>query len=480
MAFLKHKSIDYSHHHDLTEDQMNLINSGYSDNQVNSNLSPLKRNPVNPFGYQIRLLTALTLGAIAAVGWWFWPSEPKYLGKFYLLLAPIPQNQTDSLTEYSKNELEFSTQTALMRNPQVLQPVLAKLSLPYSNFSESATSPLTIKRLEQTPIVEVTYEDRDPLKIEQVLKNLASVYLDYGMKSQQNQSPQQSRLIQKELSQINQRLSQSQQQLDTFRTSYNLYNPEQQAKILSEQLAKLEMDSYQTKMQLQEMTTLYQSLKQQLNLTPEQVIASTDLSTSPYYQNLVKQLHEVNLELAQKSSVFLADSPVIQELKDKQKNLQDLIQQEQAKIPKDRQGQIQVNSSPNALRLSLNQQYIQAANNVQVLQSREKIIDEQIQSLKSQIEKIPALSRRYTELQQQFNREQSSLNNYLTAQNQARKETVKSSSWQLLSKPQLSKVPTSPDPQKNLVLGLLSGASLGLLTSILLESLLTPLLRKKN
>lgn len=456
---------------------MNPTDSTHSKNHQHQIYSrPWQFKGEQIFGYQFRLLTAVTLGVMSGVCWWLWQSETKYIGKFYLLLAPIPQNSTNTLAQYSKNELELSTQTELLRNPQVLKPILAQ----YPDLNDQSKNPLMIKRLEQTPIVEITLEDQDPYKIEQVLKQLATGYLSYRNTATQTQDHQQSGLIKKELSQINQRLSQSQKQLDTFQSNYSLYNPEQQAKLLSEQLANLEMESYQTKIQLQETTTLYRTLEQQLKVTPEQAIASTDLSESPYYQNLVKQLQEVKIELAQESSIFLESSPNIQALKEKQKNLQTLIAKEEAKIPKNQQGKITINSSQNALRLSLNQQYIQAANQLQVLQSREAVLKEQIENLKNKIKKIPVLARQYAELQQKITIEKTNLNQYLESQNQLNNETTQSSPWQLLSSPQLTKITTAPTPQENLILGLLAGSSLGLIFSLLIENLFSPLFNKKN
>jgi succinoglycan biosynthesis transport protein ExoP len=422
-------------------------------------------------GYRIRLLTALILGVIAGVCWWIWQPQSKYVGKFYLLLAPLTE---------SENEVEIATQAELLRSSRVLTPILEQLSLQDLDLNYPTKSPLTIKRLEHTKIVEISYDNQDPLKIELVLKEIANGYINYGSESHQTHFNQQSAIIEKEISQIHQRVSESQKQLDIFRSSYPLYNPEQQIKILSEQLANLEMESYQTQIQLQETTTLYQTLKQQLNVTPEQAIASSDLSESPYYQNLVKQLQEVEIELAQESTIFLEASPNIQALKEKQKNLQDLIKKEEIKLPKNEEGQLQINSNPNALRLSLNQQYIQAANNIQVLESRKIALAQQIKTLKSQFEKRLILAHNYAELQQKINRETTKLNHYLANQEQLKNETTQSLPWQILSKPQLSEYSTSPEPQKNLVLGLLSGLSLGLILSVFVETLFVPLPYKKN
>lgn len=455
---------------------MNPIDSTYLENhqhQVYSRSWQLKKeqNQLDKIlGYRIRLLTAVILGVIAGVCWLTWQPQSKYVGRFYLLLAPLTE---------SENEVEIATQAELLRSSRVLMPILAQLSLQDLDLNHPTKSSLMIKRLEHTKIVEISYENQDPLKIELVLKEIASGYINYGIKSHQTHFNQQSGIIKKEISQIHQRVLESQKQLDIFRASYRFYNPEQQAKILFEQLANLEMESYQTQIKLQETTTLYQTLKQQLNVTPEQAIASSDLSELPYYQNLVKQLQEVEIELAQESTIFLESSPNIQALKEKQKSLQNLIKKEEIKLPKNEQGQLQINT-PNSLRLSLNQQYIQAANNIQVLQSRKNALELQIKTLKSQFEKRLVLARSYAELQQKINREKTNLNHYLVTQEQLKNEPPQSLPWQILSKPQLSEYSASPDPQKNLILGLLSGLSLGLILSVFVETLFAPLSDKKT
>ncbi|PSF35563.1 hypothetical protein C7H19_16270 [Aphanothece hegewaldii CCALA 016] len=430
------------------------------------------QNQVNKIlGYRIRLLTAITLGVIAGACWWLWQSDTKYVGKFYLLLAPISSGAS---------EVELKNQVELLQSSQLLKPILDKFLLQEPDLINSTKSPLTIKQLSNTKIVEVAYINQDPLKIQLVLKEIANGYLHYGVKSHQSQFNQQSGLIKQEYSQLQQRVTQSQKKLDNFRSSYRLYNPEQQEKLKQEQLAKLEMELYQTQIQLQETTTLFKTLEQQLKVTPEQAIASGDLTESPYYQSLVKQLQEVEIILAQESSIYLEASPNIQVLKEQQKSLQNLIKKEESKIPQNQQGQLKITTIPNALRLSLNQQYIQAANQVQVLQSRKTALEEQIKTLKIQMEKLPILTRRYEELQQKINQETSDFNQFLKTQEQLRNENSQSSPWQILSKPQLSKYSAYPSPQKNLVLGLLSGLSLGLMLSVFVETLLAPLFYKKN
>ena len=215
---------------------------------------------------------------------------------------------------------------------------------------------------------------------------------------------------------------------------------------------------------------MYALLQQQLGLNPQQALAASYLSESPRYQKLLDELQQVEVELAQESSRFSAENPAVQTLEEKKARLQDLLQQEAGGVL----GQNLANSvdntpnltSPSTLRLELNQEYIQAANEIEILELREQVLQSEIANLNDLTKQMPVIARQYTDLNRQLTVATESLNRFLTAKEELQLQVAQQAlPWQEISQPSVLEDPIAPNPPRNIALGLVSGLMLGCLAA---------------
>lgn len=434
------------------------------------------------------MIIAVTIGVTAGVGVWTFQQTPRYVGKFQLLVAsgdnPPALNQLPA-PDVSGNTVEYDTQIEVLRSPKILKPILQKISPHYRDLDDKGLAqkpknkeePLKIIRLPQTKILEISYEDNNPKKIIFVLNNLADAYLKYAREVKQSELKAAIEFVNIQLPKYQQQVSQYEQKLQKVREKYNILDPQAQANELSKQLLYLQTELLNTQVQLKETTSLYQNLEKQVGLKPQEALNSSYLSESPRYQYLLNQLQQVEIELAKQATIFVDDSPIIQTLKEKQANLQSLLKEESKKILGDQPSE-QINpsnnhlDSPSAVRLALNQQLVQSANQIQVLQTRSSVLQKQIENVKKQLEKIPEIAKQYTELQRKIQVANESLSRFLEAQEKIQiKAAQKMSPWELLSSPELLKEPIYPNPMRNLSLGLVGGILLGMVAAVGLEKL---------
>ncbi|NJL82073.1 MAG: hypothetical protein HC890_02165 [Chloroflexaceae bacterium] len=201
----------------------------------------------------------------------------------------------------------------------------------------------------------------------------------------------------------------------------------------------------------------------------------TYLSESPRYQNLLNQLQEVELELADKSAIFLDNSPTIQALQEQRQNLLPLLEEEaQTILGPQFQGLSQSPSlsSPSNLRLELNQQYVEAANELQILELRRTALAQATTQLNQQVQQMPALARRYTDLQQKLEVSTENLKRLLEAEQQLELDAAQRSlTWQVISTPTPEdfETPIYPQPVNMMALGTVSGLLLGLIAAFVAE-----------
>ncbi|MGF1591064.1 MAG: GumC family protein [Pleurocapsa sp.] len=433
--------------------------------------------------HRLRLICAVVAGVTAISAIITFNQESRYEGSFKLLVEPVAEEKEDTLSilQQDLGGLDYETQIEVLQSPRVLEPIVKNLSTKYSEIEydeliKPKKSPLKIEQLNKTKILEISYVDNEPDKIQFVLDNLLEAYLRYSLEERRVEVRQGIDFVESQLPEVRSRVDELQGKLQEFRQQYNLLDPEQQANILAQQQVGFEQKYFNTQAELKETKSLYALLRNQLGLEPQQALAASYLSESPRYQNLLNELQQVEVELAKESSRFSDQNPVVQALEDKKTRLFTLLQQEASGVL----GQNLTNTventanltSPSSLRLGLNQKYIEAANQIEILELREQVLQEAIADLNSLTKQMPVIARQYTDLNRQLIVANESLNRFLTAQEELQLQGAQQAlPWQTISQPSISPEPISPNPGRNLALGLVSGLMLGCAAALLAERL---------
>lgn len=433
--------------------------------------------------HRFRLIGAVALGTIAIATMITFNKEPLYRGSFQLLVEPVTNEEDNPLSvlEQDWSGLDYETQIEVLRSPSVLSPIIRILAreypeIEYNQLIRPKKSPLKIEQVDETKILKVSYVDPDPAKIQFVLKNLSDAYLSYSLEERRVEVKQGIEFVENQLPGVRARVDELQEKLQKFRQKYNLLNPEEQATLLSKKLVDFEQKQFETSAQLKETKSLYDLLQQQLGLQPQQALAASYLSESPRYQKLLDELQQVEVELAKESARFLPTNPEVQALQDKKEQLLPLLQKEANGVLGTNLSDLVNNSpdlaSPSSLRLELNQQYIQAANEIQVLKIREQALQAAIAEMNRLTEQMPVIARQYTDLQRQLTVATESLNRFLAAQEKLQLQGAQQAlPWQAIAEPSVETQPISPNPPRNLALGLIGGVLLGMGAALLAERL---------
>ncbi|GAB4542212.1 MAG: polysaccharide biosynthesis tyrosine autokinase [Pleurocapsa sp.] len=433
--------------------------------------------------HRLRLIVAITLGVTTAAAILTFNKEPVYRGSFQLLVESVTEENENPLSvlEQDWSGLDYETQIEVLRSPSVLSPIINLLAqkypeIEYTSLVRPQKSPLRIEQVDETKILKISYTDTDPEKIQFVLDNLSQAYLTYSLEERRMEVKQGLEFVEKELPRVRNRVDELQEKLQKFRQKYNLLDPDQQATVLSEKQVAFEEKYFDTQAQLNETQSLYQLLQSQLSLEPQQALAASYLSESPRYQNLLNELQQVEVELAKESARFLPTNPKIQELQDRKEQLLPLLEQEaNSVLGSNLSGSVNNNpdlASPSSLRLELNKQYIQAANEIEVLKIREQALKSAITQLNDLTEQMPVIARQYTDLQRQLTVATESLNRFLEAEENLQLQGAQQAlPWQAIAKPNVEEDPISPNPPRNLALGFIGGALLGIGAALLAERL---------
>ncbi len=446
------------------------------------------RQLVSIVKHRFRLIGGITVGMTLLAAAVTFNQKPLYEGSFQLLVEPVNQEDEENplenpLSVLGQNwgGLDYETQIEVLRSPKVLNPIVEQLSkrypeIEYEELIKRKKSPLEIEQVDETKILEVSYVDTDEQKIEYVLDKLSQAYLTYSLEEKKREVDQGIQFVRAQMPRLEAEVDAIQQKLQVFRQQNNLLDPSAQAELLARKQADFEEKYFATQTQLNETKSLYATLQGQLGIEPEQAISAGYLSESPRYQNLLNELQAVEVELAKESARFLPDNPVVQNLQDKKQQLLPLLQKEAGNVLGNKLADGVNNepslSAPSTLRSELIQQYIKAANEIEILQIRERSIQKAIAKLNNLTEQMPVIARRYTDIQRQLTVATESLNRFLAAQEELELQGAQQAlPWQVIAQPKLLKDPVSPNPPRNLALGLIGGALLGLGAALFAERL---------
>ncbi|MCA2938124.1 MAG: polysaccharide biosynthesis tyrosine autokinase [Microcystis sp. M113S1] len=436
------------------------------------------------------IIASITLGVTSAITTYTFLKTPIYQGKFLLLIGqPIEENKSSSrlaaqdiLPQLGGEDIDYDTQIAVLTSPQLLNPILSKITPQYPDFtysdliSKTGKSDLKVSQLKDTKVLEISYQDAEPEKIKLVLDNLARHYLNYSSQERKTEINQGLDFVNAQLPVLQERVNSLQKQMQQFRQQYNFLDPDKEATRLSQQLTSVEQEYRVAQVALNEINSRYQALQQQVGLDPNQAIIATYLSESPGYQDLLKQLQEVEVELAKQSAVFAKDSPIIATLEEKRANLLPLLQNEAQRTLGEKLPQTVGNSpalvSRSALRVELTQQLVEAANTRQTLEIKVESLAQALEQQKASVKNLAVLSRRYTDLQRELEIATTSLGRFLEEQQKLQLKVAQQvMPWQLISPPEVEEDFVSPKPVRNLALGLIGGLLLGIGAAFLAERL---------
>lgn len=441
----------------------------------------------------------LAVGTVVSglVGWYLFQRPPVYKESFQLLIAPPNADslsnpllgQIANLSGGRVDDSYYATQLDLLVSNRLLNPVLEELQQQKQFFKDEEQRqnfkmddflrPLKVSRGKDTQIVEISYQAYSPEVVKFVLTRLASAYLKYTIQEKTRQSKQKLFFLDEQIPVIKQRILLLQKRLEQFRLKNDFIDPTNQGGVIAAGLTELNRAKQANNAELEDAIALYQNLGQQLGISQEEAVTLNALNESPRYRNLLDKLQQIDAQLANVSTRFTEDSPIVQQLRAERNNLLGLIE-EAVKIAL-KKLPIKANQSadqfieglvePNSIRQNLTAQLLAAINQVKRLQARQSAIALNEQEVRQQVQNFARTAGGYAELAGELEIENQSLASLLTARQLLQIETAKSfSPWELVSE---IRMPEKPESKlaRNILLSLLAGLVSAVAVALILENL---------
>jgi polysaccharide biosynthesis transport protein len=439
------------------------------------------------------LANVLTLSATVA---WNRTKHSTFDGSFNILIEPITAegqvvsslnrvNQTNieeqdlGSAQALKTTLDYPTQIQILLSDKILLPVVKQLQVDYPNISyEKLRKSLTINRLKdqsETKILEIRYNSTSASENKKVLNLLSNAYIQYSLKERKTNVRRALQFVDAQLPKATDQVGKLELALQKFRETNNLVDPTTLGTQLGTQIGTTKQDRATAQVELAKAKQLYRSLQQQMQLQPKTAEAASVLSEAPGYQQLLKQLQEIDVELRTLSAQLTDENPRIVLLKEKRANLLPLIKQNAKAVLGNSLSQSIPNAQllpyQNALRQDLSKQLIAADTQVKVWEAKLQGLNLIDRSLAGESSKLPTISRQYEDIQRKLKIATEQLSKFLQKReelmiNAARQEVP----WELVAMPAVKEVP-SGSLTSGLILSSIAGLFLGTGIALLVDKM---------
>ncbi|MGD1713471.1 GumC family protein [Dapis sp. BLCC M172] len=401
-----------------------------------------------------------------------------------IIYSVANQNQEDN-----NYILDYESQIQLLKSPQIMQPIIADIQKEYPevNYNSLFEKPrnnffsiekVKVQRLGDTKIIEVSYKDSDTNKIKFVLDKLAENYLKYGREDNQSKTGKGLKFVDSKIPKYQQKVKELRQELQQLQQEYLFINPEIKSQEIAAERNAIQSQKLENKILLDQQRSLHTMVQSQLGINPEEALIASALSQAPRYQSLLNQLQKVETTIALESARFKDKAPQMQALYKQREKLLPLLNQEAEKvIGRDiEEVSKKALAFQDSVRLELIHKMILAANQIEVMEVRGKVLDAAEGKLNKYAEKMPEVVRRYTEIQQELEISNKTIKDLLEKQQILQIEIAETKlPWELIAPPELLKnqngelVKISPNMLLNLALGGLTGLVFGILLAQLGE-----------
>jgi polysaccharide biosynthesis transport protein len=390
------------------------------------------------------LVMGLAFGVALLMGMKSYQQKDNYAGTFQILVEPITdKNKVADLTGEveppSTEEYDYGTQFEVLLSPEVLEPIVQKISVKYPEVTLAELSQkLNVYRLGETKTIEIQYSNENPLQVTYVLEKVAEGYMNYSLSEQKKELSRGIEFINAQKPELQSRVNKLQSKIQKLRQEHNFIDPLKHAEKLDTNRDEISQQRQAIQQQIEKIRFKYDTL---LDQKQQNVI----LNESKEYAEFKNQFNALERQIAVELARFGENSPTIKLLRQQQANLEPLLQKE-------------------ALR-TLNNQVTNTFNELQTLITEERNLSQAERRLTALFQQTPTLTRYYDQLQMELSIANESLGEFTSAGLQLQLQATKSESpWELI-RPVSSPV---AQPKGSFAKGLINGFVMGILLSLVI------------
>lgn len=233
----------------------------------------------------------------------------------------------DPLMEQSN---PLNTEIEVITSYPIIETIIKQLNLKDSHGATLKTKlflkNLVVKEVKGANVIQISYNDTNPKIAAQVVNEIIKVYLEQNMSSRRAEASAARQFIEKQLPKAELVVHQAESELADFKEKNKIISLQEEATKAVQVIGDLQLRINDTQSQLANVQSQYQVVIQQLGMNPKQALAMTSVSQISGVQDILKEIQQLQSQLANRQTVLQNDHPQIIDLQDKIASLNKVIE----------------------------------------------------------------------------------------------------------------------------------------------------------
>ncbi|MBH8571668.1 polysaccharide biosynthesis tyrosine autokinase [Nostocaceae cyanobacterium CENA369] len=236
-------------------------------------------------------------------------------------LEPLVQDKSNPLY----------TEAEVIRSVPVVNKTLSTLKLKDEHGlplkSKVFLKRLTVKESTGADVLDISFKDMNPGTAAKVVNTIMAIYLEHNISAHRAQAAAARKFLEKQVPNAELIVRKAEAELARFKEKYQVVSLQEEVNQAVGIIAELQKQISATQYNLANVDAQSQAIRKQLGMNAQYAVTMTSLSQSSGVQDLLKEIQQLESQLAAKGTVLQDDHPQIIDLKEKLKSLKELLQQ---------------------------------------------------------------------------------------------------------------------------------------------------------
>ena len=223
----------------------------------------------------------------------------------------------------------LNTEVEVIRSLPIIETTISRLNLQDSKGIALKTkiflNHLTVKDIKGADVLQITYTHTNPKTAAQVVNELIKIYLEQNVSSRRAEAAAARQFIEKQLPKAELVVRKTESELAVFKEKNKIVSLQEEASKAIEVIGDLQLRINDTQSQLANINSQYQVITQQLGMNPKQALSMTSISQISGVQDILKEIQQLQSQLANRKTVLQNNHPQIIDLQDKITSLNKVI-----------------------------------------------------------------------------------------------------------------------------------------------------------
>jgi len=367
------------------------------------------------------------------------------------------------------------TEAVVIRSVPNIQETISRLELKDKRAAplkrQQFLKQLQVISIKGTDVLQISYRDVDSKRAAAVVNTLMTIYLEGNLLANRTAAGGARKFIEKQLPQAEASVRQADLVLRRFKEQNKVVALDEEAKSAVAITADLQRQVNSTQTQLADAQRQSAVLKNQLNKDLQQAVPASVISQSPGVQEVLKEVQQLESQLAIERSRFREDSPTVVSLKNRKAYLDSLLQKRVRGVFGGQRQNFQGSLQSSQFEQKLTENLVESEARRLGLSSQLAALFKVRDAHRQRIDTLPQLEQKQRELERQLQASQATYSLLLQKLQEARiAENQNVSNARIISSAWVAEDPVAPRKQVYIITGILLGSILAVATVWILET----------